>query len=425
VTFVALRGLNLSFFHWHRVIALAVAGVYSTSSIFSGAVLLWLIDSSVWMDAGVSQTVKPSPSSIRDRATHAQLPVLPPSPPVDPNIPNPIAPPPPLGYPDQQSNIIPPEQFSRYRLGPGDAIAVTVQRFPDLSFQGAINLEGNIAVPLLGTVKLTGLTLEAAQEKIRAGLNRYVVDPQVSVSLVGLRPVQVTVTGEVLRPGYYTLQPGSQLSAALLAAGGVSSEADLRTVVVRRRSLVNNSFAEQQIDLFTPLQNGSSLPALRLQDGDAVIVSKLEVGRTNDYDRSLVARSSVAQPQINIRVLSYPNGRIGNVTLPNGSTFIDALTAIAPSPDNAKLREIALIRYDPEQGKAVTQKLDGRRALMGDISQNVPLQNDDVIVVGRNLIGRVTYALGLITQPFTSILNFRSFFNNLTNLFGGSSNNNN
>lgn len=416
---------SLSFFHWNRVIALTVAGIYSTSSIFSGAVLLWLIDSSVAIDSAASQTVKKSPSSTHHQDTRAQLPVLPPSPPVDPNFPNPIAPPPPLGYPDQQSNGISPEQFSRYRLGPGDAIAVTVQRFPDLTFQGAINLEGNIAVPLLGSVKLLGLTLEKAQEKIRAGLNRYVVDPQVSLSLVGLRPAQVTVTGEVLRPGYFTLQPGSQLFAALLAAGGVTSEADLRTVVVRRRSLVDNSFVEQQIDLFTPLQNGSSLPALRLQDGDAVIVSKLEVGRTNDYDRSLVARSSVAQPQINIRVLSYPNGRIGNVTLPNGSTFMDALTAIAPSPDNARLREIALIRYDPERGKAVTQKLDGRRALMGDISQNVPLQNDDVIVVGRNLIGRITYALSLVTQPFTSILNFRSFFNNLTNLFGGESDNDN
>jgi polysaccharide biosynthesis/export protein len=413
---------TLSFFQLNRLITLTVAGFYSTSSMLSGAVLLWLIDSSVWMDAGVSQTVRNSPTSSQNSDTRAQIPVFPPSPPVDLNAPNLNAPPPPLGYPDQQSNGVPPEQLSRYRLGPGDAIAVTVQRFPDLSFQGAINIEGNIAVPLLGTVKLLGLTLEKAQEKIRVGLNRYVVDPQVSVSLVGLRPAQVTITGEVLRPGYFTLQPGSQLSAALLAAGGVTSEADLRTVVVRRRSLVDNSFVEQQIDLFTPLQNGTSLPALRLQDGDAVIVSKLEVGRTNDYDRSLVARSTIAQPQINIRVLSYPNGRIGNVTLPNGSTFMDALTAIAPSPDNSRLREIALIRYDPKQGKAVTQKLDARRAIMGDISQNVPLQNDDVIVVGRNLIGRVTYALGLITQPFASILNFRSFFNNLSGLFGGDSN---
>jgi polysaccharide export outer membrane protein len=353
----------------------------------------------------------------------AQLPSLSPA---NPDLPlpplgYPEQPLPPLGYPEQRSNITPPDQFSRYRLGVGDAIAVTVPRFPDLSFQSNVDLEGNIVVPLVGTLQVSGLTLERVQAKIQAGLNRFVIDPQVIVSLAALRPAQVTITGEVLRPGYYPLQPGSQLSAALLAAGGTTTTADLRTIVVRRRSLADNSFAEQQIDLFTPLQNGTSLPNLRLQDGDAVIVSKLEVGNTSDYDRSLVSRSSVAQQQINVRVLSYAGRGIGNLTLPNGSTFVDALAAIAPNPDNANLGRIALIRFDPEQGKAVTQELNGKRALRGDVSQNVPLQNNDVIVVGRNFISRITYALSNFTQPFRDILGFLLFFDSLresaTNLF--------
>jgi polysaccharide export outer membrane protein len=298
---------------------------------------------------------------------------------------------------------------------------LVVPRFPDLSFQSNVDLEGNIVVPLVGTLQVSGLTLERVQAEIQAGLNRFVIDPQVIVSLAALRPAQVTITGEVLRPGYYPLQPGSQLSAALLAAGGTTTMADLRTIVVRRRSLADNSFVEQQIDLFTPLQNGTSLPNLRLQDGDAVIVSKLEVGNTSDYDRSLVSRSSVAQQQINVRVLSYAGRGIGNLTLPNGSTFVDALAAIAPNPDNANLGRIALIRFDPEQGKAVTQELNGKRALRGDVSQNVPLQNNDVIVVGRNFISRITYALSNFTQPFRDILGFLLFFDSLresaTNLF--------
>jgi polysaccharide export outer membrane protein len=113
--------------------------------------------------------------------------------------------------------------------------------------------------------------------------------------------------------------------------------------------------------------------------------------------------------------------------LPNGSTFVDALTAIGPSSDNANLRRIALIRFDPEQGKAVTQQLNGKSALMGDISQNVPLQNNDVIVVGRNLIARLTYALSTFTQPFRDVLGFVLFFDSLrdsaNNLFRPSSGN--
>jgi len=119
--------------------------------------------------------------------------------------------------------------------------------------------------------------------------------------------------------------------------------------------------------------------------------------------------------------LSYAGRGIGNLTLPNGSTFVDALAAIAPNPDNANLGRIALIRFDPEQGKAVTQELNGKRALRGDVSQNVPLQNNDVIVVGRNFISRITYALSNFTQPFRDILGFLLFFDSLresaTNLF--------
>jgi polysaccharide export outer membrane protein len=64
---------------------------------------------------------------------------------------------------------------------------------------------------------------------------------------------------------------------------------------------------------------------------------------------------------------------------------------------------------------------------MGDISQNVPLQNNDVIVVGRNLIARLTYALSTFTQPFRDVLGFVLFFDSLrdsaNNLFRPSSGN--
>lgn len=421
----ALRG--------NRLIALSVAGLYGTASLLSATTLLWVIQSGMLVRAAVGQTAGDLPASSQNLGDRAQLPILTPPEPFDPNDPNqdfpdPNAPVPPLGYPDQPLNPSSPAQFNQYQLGPGDAIAVTVERFPDLSFSGTLNLQGTVVAPLLGPLQLSGLTVEEVQERIRTGLNRFVIDPIVTVTLANVRPAQVTITGEVLRPGYYTLQPGSQLSAALLVAGGISTTADLRTILVRRRSAVNNSILEQQVDLFTPLQNGTSLPDLRLQDGDAVIVSKLEVGTATDYDRSLVSRSTVAVQQINVRVLSYAGGGgIRNVTLPNGSTFVDALTAIGPSSDNANLRRIALIRFDPEQGKAVTQQLNGKSALMGDISQNVPLQNNDVIVVGRNLIARLTYALSTFTQPFRDVLGFVLFFDSLrdsaNNLFRPSSGN--
>ncbi|MEH1851957.1 MAG: polysaccharide biosynthesis/export family protein [Nostoc sp.] len=358
-----------------------------------------------------------------------------------------------------------------YRLGIGDGVSVSVQRFPDLSFQALINPEGNIVVPLLGTVFLQGLTLQEAQEKIRLGLNRYVVDPVivlalatqrqdlsfqavispegnivvpqvgtvslqgltleeaqekirlglsrffpdpiVIVSLAGMRPVQVTISGEIFRPGIYPINsPTPRVADALLISGGSTLNADLRQVQIRRK-LMDGSVISQTIDLYAALQNGGSIPNLRLQDGDAILVPRREVGNDDGYDRNLVARSSLAVPQIRIRVLNYAAGGLSVQALPNGSTFVDALGGV--NLDTANLRDIALVRFDPEQGKAVTQKLDAKKALGGDASQNVALQDNDVIVVGRNLISKITNLLTTITQPFFNVQSFLQFFKN----FGG------
>ncbi|NJN49403.1 MAG: hypothetical protein HC805_06025 [Alkalinema sp. RL_2_19] len=110
------------------------------------------------------------------------------------------------------------------------------------------------------------------------------------------------------------------------------------------------------------------------------------------------------------------------MVLDNGSTFLDALSNSGLNPDRANMRKIALVRFDDQQKKAVAINLDGRKALAGDISQDVPLQDNDIIVIGRNLVGRITYALNVFTQPFRDVLGFLLFFRQLsdsaTNLFG-------
>ncbi|MCT7950681.1 SLBB domain-containing protein [Ancylothrix sp. C2] len=225
--------------------------------------------------------------------------------------------------------------------------------------------------------------------------------------------IQVTVTGEIAKPGFYPLQANaSRVSDVLLLAGGITQTADLRAVRVRR-SLGEGRYSEETLDLFTPLQNSQPLPDLRLANGDAVIVPRLEPGTDAAYDRRLIARSTLAKPTINVRILSYPSGAAGTVSLPNGSSFADALNNIPL--DRANLRSIALIRFDPEQGKAVSQDLDGKEALLGDPTQNPMLQDNDVIVVGRNLVARISYALNTFTQPFRDILGFLLFFESLSN----------
>lgn len=307
--------------------------------------------------------------------------------------------------------------FDDYHLGPGDSIFVSVQRYPDLSFQATLDLQGNIIVPIQGAVPFEGLTLREAEDRLRLIYNQYVVIREardVAITLVAQRGVEVTVLGSVQRPGFYPLSDPS-VATALLTAGGATRTSDLRAIQIQRQLRRDGGIVEEtvNVDLFTPLKEGSPLPDIRLEDGDVVVIPELDSSELSEYDRYLVARSTLAQPVINVRFLNYAGGRggVGTLNLNNGSTFIDAVSVLGVNIESANLRDVALIRFDPETGRAVTLSIDAGSAIRGDITQNPPLEDSDVIVVGRNLIGRLSFALQTITRPFRDVLGFTNFFN--------------
>ncbi|MEM9541921.1 MAG: polysaccharide biosynthesis/export family protein [Cyanobacteria bacterium P01_E01_bin.42] len=336
--------------------------------------------------------------------------------------------PPPRGYIPSPFDDAPSNQFNIYLLGINDAVAVSVPRFPEFQTSTRIDPEGNVNIPILGAVNINGLTLEEAQTKISLELGQRLLreSPEVFINLNTPRETVVTVMGSVGRPGYYVLPFSSDPVDAIFQAGGSLQGADLRKVIVRR-TLVDGTKIERSIDFLTPLLQGQPQPELFLQGGDAVIVPELEVGEEKDYDNLLAARSNISQPFIVVRVLNYPNEGLGQIQLANGSTFVDAIAQINPSSSNSNLRRVGLVRFDAEQGRAVTQVLDAKEALLGDLSQDIPLKNHDVIVVNRNLLAKLTYGLNLFTQPFRDILGFLLFFDQLsdsaTNLFNPSVNN--
>lgn len=318
--------------------------------------------------------------------------------------------------------------FETYRLGPGDSFFVNVRRFPELSFQATLDIQGNVIVPLQGVVPFTGLTLQETEFLISQIYDQYVVSPDVSVTLVAQRGVEVTILGEVARPGYYPLA-APQISAALLSAGGTTGTADLRSVIIQRR-LPNGQLLEETIDLFTPLKEGQEIPDIALQDGDVIMVSRLDPAALDEYDRELVSRSTLAVPTITIRLLNYGRGNLGGATtgaltaieLPNGSRFADALVRANLNPDTSDLGAVALVRFDEEAGRAVAATVNGNEAFRGVPAENPPLQNNDVIIVNRTVLAKITYALNTFTQPFRDVLGFLLFFDQLAdsaeNLFG-------
>lgn len=361
------------------------------------------------------------PLSIPQTQPGSGLEFLPPQPP-NPTFPENTIPPTGYSPPVYSPNNSQSRQIQTYRLDIGDQISVSVTDFPEFNSAGPVDPDGNFLVPILGRIPLLGLTLDEVQTKIRLELGRKYLreEPEVIAVLTAARPVQLTILGEVQRPGFYTIAPNTSLAQVLLAAGGGTPRADLRSIVVRR-VLVDGTVLEEKLDLYTPLVKGDRLPDLRLQGGDAVIVSKLEAGQETGYNRTLVARTTLTQQSITIRVLAplLPSGiALRNVSIPSGSTFLDVVASL-PVSDRLRINvnEVSLLRFDSAKGGIVSQTLSPIAAVRGDISQNVPLEDQDVIIVSRTLLGKIFAAFNIITQPIRDITSFTNTILNISNQF--------
>ncbi len=372
------------------------------------ALWLWTIDvlflSGVsWSQESISLPKKESLTPSQPRTTELSPPTF-----------TPEAPPPPNSSPPKldKNNA---QQLNTYRLDVGDGVSINIPLFPEFNTVATIDPEGQIIMPILGRISLSGLSLAEAEQKIIYELsNRYLqVEPEVFVALTVPRPAQISILGEIVRPGFYSFVSGSPLNVALSAAGGSTKDADLRSVIIRR-SLVDGTVIERAIDLYTPLINSQALPDVRLQGGDTIIVSKLEIGADRDYDRSIVAKTTLPQQTINIRVVAPVSGggkALRNISLPNGSSFLDVIATLPPGDGILiKSKEVALMRFDREQGKVTTQIINPQSALDGDLAQDVDLQDEDVIVVSRTFIGRVFNAFNVLTRPIRDIFSFQRFF---------------
>ena len=166
---------------------------------------------------------------------------------------------------------------SRETLGAGDTIRVTVFQNPDLTTEVRISERGTIVFPLIGEIALGGQTPVGAGNRIAAQLRQgnFMKDPQVNVSVVQVRSRQVSVLGNVARPGRYALDDTNLTLTDILAlAGGISpGGADTVTVVTNR----NGSEKKLEINVPEMIAKGTMSPNFEIQNGDTIYVQRAPV----------------------------------------------------------------------------------------------------------------------------------------------------
>jgi polysaccharide export outer membrane protein len=151
------------------------------------------------------------------------------------------------------------------KLGSGDAVRVTVFQQPDMTTEARITDKGTISMPLVGEIKVSGMTQSQAAGAIAGKLKegKYLKNPQVTVALTTVRSRQVSVLGLVARPGRYALDDSSpNLSDVVAAAGGIAQGGSEQVTVIRNGQ-------SQKVDLLAK--------NFKLEHGDTVNVDRAPV----------------------------------------------------------------------------------------------------------------------------------------------------
>ena len=113
-----------------------------------------------------------------------------------------------------------------YEIGKGDNIRIVVFQNPDLTVETRVTENGTISYPLVGTVKVGGMTIPAAEQAIAKALSAggFIQKPQVNIVVVQNRGNQVAILGWVQRPGRYPLETfNTKISEMMAIAGGIQT----------------------------------------------------------------------------------------------------------------------------------------------------------------------------------------------------------
>src|SRR6476659_7778253 len=159
-------------------------------------------------------------------------------------------------------------------LGMGDMVRVTVFRNPELTTEARISERGTILFPMIGEVPVAGLTPSQAgariADKLRSG--KYVVNPEVTVSTMQVNSRQVSVLGNVVKPGRYPLDSTTaQLTDLIALAGGVGPAGSDEVTVITKR---NGKQEKMEIDLGEMFRRGDLSRNISLEPGDTIFVHK-------------------------------------------------------------------------------------------------------------------------------------------------------
>jgi polysaccharide export outer membrane protein len=303
-----------------------------------------------------------------------------------------------------------------YILGPGDVLGLQIFDAPELSGNLDVLNDGSVSLPLIGSVRVVGLTLSQAQQWFSTLMARQLQRPELLLRVVRPRPIRVALVGEVERPGIYSLTtsetaqteggPALTLSGlptvvdAIQKAGGITLNANLRQVQLQRR-LPGDAplYKRARLDLLALIREGDQQQNPFLFDGDTIRIGKAEQPVEEAVE---VAAANLSPQQIQVNVVGEVVSP-GRIQVPASLPLVQAvLAAGGPRAGRASDSNVELIRIN-RNGTAARQRFRLNLAQGASNAQNPPLRDGDTVIVNRSGMAVATDTINAVTTPLTGL----------------------
>jgi len=241
--------------------------------------------------------------------------------------------------------VISPAFGADYILGPGDVVKITVYDHDDLLTVTRVSDDGYIIMPLLGQVKIEGMSVSQSTEHIAKLLAAgYIVNPQVNIFVQDFRSKKAIVLGHVNKPGLIEMSGPITLLELISQAGGLAEDFGETATIKRKAPPANDVIL---IDLKSLVEGGDLSQNIPILDGDTLYVSRAGM---------CYVTGEVKSPN------AYKCG--------DSITVLKLITLAGGFTGRAAKSSVRLVRM-----------VNGEKILYEDVNMDMRVQPDDVIVV--------------------------------------------
>ena len=250
-------------------------------------------------------------------------------------------------------------QDGDYRVGVEDKLYIAVWENKELTREVSVRLDGKISLPLIGELKVEGLTCQEITQLIINNVGTYIKNPNVFVVLKSINNYKVYIMGGVKLPGVYNLKRKTDLFHLIIMAGGFTSNEYI---------CLENSYI------------------LREKDYISVDIKKMIEEKNLDYNINLLPNDIVYIPD-NCKKHITVIGEVmspGKVIFKNNITVMDAILKAGGTTEDAHLNGTKIIRKNGDRRNNSKKKIKvPLKKIMkeGDLDCNIQLQPNDIVII--------------------------------------------